>query len=144
MNVDGKHYRTIWVKEDDVSIIQIIDQRYLPHKFVIEELKSVDDVVLAINEMQVRGAGLIGATAGYGIYIAALEAPKDDLFDRFVAEAGRKLKATRPTAVNLSWAVEKAIKEYKKRKIYTRENIHRVEDGKGNCRFGRRILQKNW
>ncbi len=116
MNVDGNHYRTIWVKEDDVSVIQIIDQRYLPHEFVIEELKSVDDVVTAIKDMHVRGAGLIGATAGYGIYLAALEAPKDDLFDRFVAEAGGKLIATRPTAVNLSWAVEKQLKSIKSEK----------------------------
>ena len=116
MNINGKHYRTIWLKEDDVNVIQIIDQRYLPHKFIVEDMKSVDDVIIAIKEMHVRGAGLIGATAGYGMYIAALEAPKDNLFDRFVTEAGEKLKATRPTAVNLSWAIEKQLNSIKSRR----------------------------
>ena len=109
MNVSGKHYRTIWLKEDNEKVIQIIDQRKLPHKFVIEDLNSVDDVAIAIKEMRVRGAGLIGATAGYGMYLACLEAPKSNSFDRFIFEAGEKLKATRPTAVNLSWAVEKQL-----------------------------------
>jgi methylthioribose-1-phosphate isomerase len=113
MNINGKHYRTIWVKEDNEKVIQIIDQRQLPHKFVIEDLKSVDDVAIAIKEMHVRGAGLIGAAAGYGIYLATLEAPKDNLFDRYIIEAGEKIKATRPTAVNLSWAVEKQLNTIK-------------------------------
>ncbi|MCK5343839.1 MAG: S-methyl-5-thioribose-1-phosphate isomerase, partial [Candidatus Heimdallarchaeota archaeon] len=103
MNIDGKHYRTIWVKEGDERIIQIIDQRCLPHEFVIEDLKSVGDFAIAIKDMHVRGAGLIGATAGFGMYIAALNG--DDL-----DEAGEKLKATRPTAVNLAWAVDRQLK----------------------------------
>ena len=77
MKVHGKHYRTIWLKEGDPNIVQIIDQRYLPHKFVIVDLTTVDQVAYAIKEMQVRGAGLIGATAGYGMYIAALRASRD-------------------------------------------------------------------
>ena len=103
MNVDGKHYRTIWVKEGNERIIQIIDQRNLPHKFIIEDLKSVDDFASAIKDMHVRGAPLIGATAGFGMYIAVLNG--DDL-----NEAGKKLKATRPTAVNLAWAVNRQLK----------------------------------
>ena len=109
MHVNGKHYRTIWVKGDDEKVIQVIDQRYLPHKFVIEDLRSLADVIAAIKEMHVRGAGLIGATAGYGMYLAALEAPKDSLFDEFIKDAGEKLKTARPTAVNLSWAVGKQL-----------------------------------
>jgi methylthioribose-1-phosphate isomerase len=114
MNVNGKHYRTIWVKEGDESVIQIIDQRNLPHEFIVEDLASVDDVAKAIKEMHVRGAGLIGASAGYGMYIATLEASKNDSFERFVNESGEKLIATRPTSVNLEWAVKRQLAAIKK------------------------------
>lgn len=115
MNVYGKHYRTIWVKEDDPQVVQIIEQRLLPHKFVIEDLTTVDEVARAIKEMHVRGAGLIGATAGYGMYIAALHAPRDSAaaFMAALVAAGEKLKATRPTAVNLEWAVERQLEAIK-------------------------------
>lgn len=106
MNVNGKHYRTIWIKEGDEKIIQIIDQRTLPHKFIIEDLASVDDVAVAIKDMHVRGAGLIGAAAGFGMYLATLHG-KD------LHKSGEKLKATRPTANNLSWAVERQLKAIK-------------------------------
>ena len=111
MNVNGKHYRTIWLKEGDPAVVQVIDQRWLPHKFVIEELRRVDQVATAIKAMHIRGAGLIGATAGFGMYIAALEAPKTrrETFWRYLVEAGEKLKATRPTAVNLEWAVHRQL-----------------------------------
>jgi methylthioribose-1-phosphate isomerase len=109
MNVDGKHYRTIWLKADDDRVVQIIDQRWLPHRFVIEDLKSVDDVAAAIKDMHVRGAGLIGATAGFGMYLSTLQAPEKS-FEAFLAESGGKLKATRPTAVNLAWAVDRQLK----------------------------------
>ncbi len=108
MNVHGKHYRTIWMKEDDPTVVQIIDQRHLPHKFVVEDLVTVADVARAIKDMHVRGAGLIGATAGYGMYIAALHAPHPSFMEALAA-AGEKLKATRPTAVNLAWAVERQL-----------------------------------
>lgn len=111
MNVYGKHYRTIWLKEDDPQTVQIIEQRLLPHQFVIEDLTTVDEVARAIKEMHVRGAGLIGATAGYGMYIAALHAPRDSTtaFMTSLTAAGETLKATRPTAVNLEWAVERQL-----------------------------------
>lgn len=111
MNVHGKHYRTIWLKEDDDTVVQIIDQRPLPHKFVIEDLKTVDEVARAIKDMHIRGAGLVGATAGYGMYIAALHAPKDsaEAFTAQMVADGEKLKATRPTAVNLEWAVHRQL-----------------------------------
>lgn len=89
-------------------MVQIIDQRWLPHRFVIEDLKSVDDAAIAIKDMHVRGAGLIGATAGFGMYLAALQAPKTGS-EAFLAESGKKLKATRPTAVNLAWAVDRQL-----------------------------------
>lgn len=116
MNVDGKHYRTIWVKEDDPDVVQIIDQRHLPHKFVIEDLKTVDDFARAIKDMHVRGAGLIGATAGFGMMIAAIQSPNDSQEDFLQAleASGEQLKKTRPTAVNLAWAVERQLKTIKK------------------------------
>ncbi len=113
MNVHGKHYRTIWVKKDDDKVVQVIDQRFLPHKFVIEDLTTVEDAARAIKEMHIRGAGLVGATAGFGMYLAALEAsadsPASDTFDERMVQAGEKLKATRPTAVNLEWAVHRQL-----------------------------------
>ena len=109
MNINGKHYRTIWLKEDNNSVVQIIDQRWLPHKFVIEDLKTVDDFENAIKNMHLRGAGLIGAAAGYGMYIATLNAPKYG-FERYIKKSAEKLKKTRPTAINLSFAVKKQLK----------------------------------
>ncbi|MFH1722416.1 MAG: S-methyl-5-thioribose-1-phosphate isomerase [Candidatus Altiarchaeota archaeon] len=114
MNVEGKHYRTIWLKPGDDSVVQIIDQRDLPHEFVIEDLKTVDDFCAAIKEMHVRGAGLIGATAGYGMYVSALNAPRDNSFDEFLQKSGEKLKAQRPTAMNLAWAVNRQLDAMKK------------------------------
>lgn len=108
MNVNGQHYRTIWLKKDDSQVVQIIDQRHLPHEFVIEDLVTVADVARAIQEMHVRGAGLIGATAAYGMYLAARHAPEGSFMPTLVA-AGEKLKATRPTAINLAWAVERQL-----------------------------------
>ncbi len=113
MNVHGKHYRTIWVKKDDDKVVQVIDQRFLPHEFVIEDLTTTEDAARAIKEMHIRGAGLVGATAGFGMYLAALEAAKDaptpEVFDERMVQAGEKLKATRPTAVNLEWAVHRQL-----------------------------------
>ncbi len=108
MNVEGRHYRTVWLKEDNDTIVQVIDQRNLPHQFVIEDLRTVNEVASAIKEMHVSGAGLIGALAGYGMYIAALEAPKEG-FDNFMQKAGEKLKSTRPTAANLAFAVARQL-----------------------------------
>ncbi len=113
MNVNGKHYRTIWLKEDDPTVVQVIDQRWIPHRFVIEDLRTVDEVAVAIKDMHIRGAGLIGATAGYGMYIATLEAPRDSrqAFFDYLERAGETLKATRPTAHNLEWAVARQLRE---------------------------------
>ena len=109
MNVSGKAFRTIWLKSDNEKVIQIIDQRHLPHQFIIEELETVDHMATAIKDMHLRGAGLIGAAGGFGIYLATLEAPKNDSFDQFILLAAEKLKSTRPTAVNLEWAVNKQL-----------------------------------
>ena len=107
MLVQGKHFRTIWLEDDDDTVVQIIDQRFLPHQFVIEDLNTVDELIHAIKDMHVRGAGLIGAAAGYGMYLATLEASKDGAFEESLIKSAGKLKASRPTAVNLEWAVNR-------------------------------------
>ena len=104
MRVAGTPYRTIWPSDADSATVKIIDQRYLPHRFVVEELRTVAEVCAAIREMHVRGAGLIGATAGFGMHLAALTAPEHD-FDAFLEKAAADLVQTRPTASNLAWAV---------------------------------------
>lgn len=112
MHVQGRHFRTIWKDDCGRSCVRIIDQRKLPHRFVIGELTTVRQVADAIREMHVRGAGLIGATAGYGMAIAASTAPAE--FDGFLSESAEILIATRPTAVNLAWAVERQMREIAK------------------------------
>ena len=107
MHVNKIPYRTIWPAADRQTI-QIIDQRQLPHRFVIENLATPADFETAIRDMHVRGAGLIGATAGFGMYSAALAAPADS-FDAGVRAAAERLIATRPTARNLAWAVERQL-----------------------------------
>lgn len=109
MKVGGKHFRTIWRKPDDEPVVQLIDQRFLPHEFVIEDVRTVEQMATAIREMHVRGAGLIGASAGYGMYLAALQAADRDSFDEHLTAAAAQLTATRPTAVNLSWAIQRQL-----------------------------------
>lgn len=108
MKIAGRNYRTIWPDPDNPAVIKAIDQRHLPHRLVIEELKNVDDFAAAIKEMHVRGAGLIGATAGYGMYSAGLHADPVRFQESLRAE-GARLVATRPTATNLAWAVERQL-----------------------------------
>ncbi len=106
MNIDGKPFRTVW-KDPTSDAVRIIDQRHLPFKFVIEDLRQVNDVATAIVDMHVRGAGCIGATAGYGIYLATLEATESRTPEKTLRDAADHLLATRPTAVNLRWAVDR-------------------------------------
>ena len=113
MNIDGKHYRTIWPDPEDNRIICIIDQRRLPHEFIVERLSSVEQTIVAIKDMYVRGAGLIGATAGFGMYLASLQAP-NDCFTSFMEEAGNRLNNSRPTARNLKWAVDRTLQAIQK------------------------------
>src|SRR2546423_8559616 len=114
MKVGGEHFRTIWLHPTNERVVQLIDQRFLPHQFVIEDVSTVEQMADAIREMHVRGAGLIGASAGYGMYLAAIEADPSGIgsisakeFDARLTEAAERLKATRPTAVNLAWAIER-------------------------------------
>jgi methylthioribose-1-phosphate isomerase len=110
MNVDGKDIRTIWLDKNE-QVVKIIDQRKLPHEFVIVDLKTVDDTIRAIRDMYVRGAPLIGVTGAYGVYLAALNAPDEQTDNDYLIEAGNRIKASRPTAVNLAWAVDKVLSE---------------------------------
>ncbi|HLN10844.1 MAG TPA: S-methyl-5-thioribose-1-phosphate isomerase [Xanthobacteraceae bacterium] len=101
MRVDGKHMRTIWLEPDGWSL-RIIDQTRLPHRFETVALRSLEDAARAIKTMQVRGAPLIGVTAAYGVCLALHADPSDDN----LARAGQTLIATRPTAINLKWALD--------------------------------------
>jgi methylthioribose-1-phosphate isomerase len=108
MKIDGVHYRTIWVAEDGWSV-EVIDQTKLPHQFVTLRLRTADDAARAIKDMVVRGAPLIGATAAYGLCLAL----RDDASDAALHEAYAMLAATRPTAVNLKWALDEMMKAVK-------------------------------
>ena len=101
----AENFRTIWLKPDDPAVVQIIDQRLLPHEYRVHDLRSWQDACDAIADMYVRGAPLIGATAAWGLYLAALETPSEDA----VRTAANSLLASRPTAVNLRWAVERIL-----------------------------------
>ena len=105
MLVQNRHCTSIWVNPANCELIQVIDQRKLPHKFVVADLRTVRDYIVAINEMYVRGAPLIGVTAAFGIYAACLEAKFKG--NDYITESAEWLKSTRPTAVNLAWAVDK-------------------------------------
>ncbi len=109
MKIDGQSYRSIWLDKENNSLVNIIDQRFLPHELKFVQLKTVDDAARAIKEMWVRGAPLIGITAAFGMYFATLEAKKDTDADTYIRKAAQKLLNTRPTAVNLQWAVKKQL-----------------------------------
>ena len=98
-------FRTIWLKADDASVVQIIDQRLLPHDYVVHDLHTWHDADTAIADMYVRGAPLIGATAAWGLYLAAVEKPTS----AYVRDAAARLLDSRPTAVNLRWAIERML-----------------------------------
>ena len=104
MRVENKSYRTIWFEN---NLVKIIDQTKLPHRFIIKDLKTVKDAINAIKTMEVRGAPLIGATAAYGLVLSIIE--KNDLF--FLKKSSEDLIASRPTAINLKWAVDRMIKK---------------------------------
>ena len=100
MKIAGKEYRTIWSEN---NIVKIIDQTKLPHQFIIKDLKTVNDAINAIKRMEVRGAPLIGATAAYGMVLAIIE--NDD--QSFLKNSAENLISSRPTAINLKWAVDR-------------------------------------
>ena len=106
MKIEGKEYRTIWFDEKSQTV-KIIDQTKLPHQFMIKDLKTVKDAINAIKVMEVRGAPLIGATAAYGLVLAIIE--NND--QSFLKKSAENLINSRPTAINLKWAVDRMIKK---------------------------------
>ncbi|MDA9078328.1 S-methyl-5-thioribose-1-phosphate isomerase [Pelagibacteraceae bacterium] len=104
MRINNKNYRTIWFEK---NLVKIIDQTKLPHQFVIKSLKTVNDAIYAIKTMKVRGAPLIGATAAYGLVLSIIE--KNDL--SFLKKSSEELIKSRPTAINLKWAVDRMMKK---------------------------------
>ncbi len=152
MNINGTRFRTIWPDQEDPKIVCIIDQRHLPHKFVIEQLTNLEMARDAIRDMHVRGAGLIGATAGFAMHLATLEAD-DDNFDNDMIEAGKYLNKSRPTARNLGWAVERVLAEIKsgetiaqKRNIAFQTACEIADEDADFCRrlgqHGRKIIEE--
>ena len=104
MKIQNKEYRTIWYEE---NVVKIIDQTKLPHQFIIKDLKTVKDAINAIKVMEVRGAPLIGGTAAYGIALAVQENNDPD----FIKKSSDELIESRPTAINLKWAVDRMMKK---------------------------------
>ncbi|MCU0376731.1 MAG: S-methyl-5-thioribose-1-phosphate isomerase [Bacteroidales bacterium] len=100
-------YRSIWQDESDQTTINVIDQRRLPFSYEVLQLRSVNDVCTAISDMAVRGAPLIGAAAAWGIWFSFLEHRAENNIKEAILFDADRLKATRPTAVNLSWAVDR-------------------------------------
>ena len=100
MRIEGKEYRTIWFEN---NVVKIINQTKLPHQFIIKDIKTVKDAINAINVMEVRGAPLIGGTAAYGIALAVQENNDTD----FIKKSSEELIQSRPTAINLKWAVDR-------------------------------------
>ena len=106
MKIQNKEYRTIWF-DDDSQSVKIIDQTKLPHEFIIKDLKTVKDAINAIKIMEVRGAPLIGGAAAYGMALAIKENNDPD----FIKKSSEDLIKSRPTAINLKWAVERMMKK---------------------------------
>jgi methylthioribose-1-phosphate isomerase len=104
MKVMGQHFRSIWLEDQNRSVM-VIDQRRLPFHFEIKKLTTVDDVTSAISDMVVRGAPLIGATAACGLLLAAAEDPSDE----YLSHSANALIGARPTAVNLRWAIDRVL-----------------------------------
>src|SRR5690606_5544115 len=109
LQASGKNFRTIWLKSDDPTVVQIIDQRLLPHEFAVQDLRTWEDAAYAISEMLVRGAPLIGATAAWGLYLAALAGRQAANPGKLLGDAAEGLGRTRPTAVNLRWAIDRVM-----------------------------------
>jgi len=109
VKIDGKEYRTIWFDAQN-KVVKIIDQRKLPHQFIIKDLKTVKEAISAIKTMEVRGAPLIGGTAAYGIVLAVKE--NNDF--NFIKKSSIDLIQSRPTAINLKWAVDRMMRKLSK------------------------------
>jgi methylthioribose-1-phosphate isomerase len=142
MKVDGKPTRSIWVEADGVTV-GVIDQTVLPHRFVTAQLTSMDDAARAISSMLIRGAPLIGATAAYGVALAMRADASDEALERAYAV----LLQTRPTAINLKWALDEMLAALRNRPraerlkaAYARAAEIAEEDVEINAAIGRHGL----
>src|SRR4030042_648006 len=104
MNINGRHHTTIWLNKNSSTEVEIIDQRFLPFQLHIETLRTPEEVYIAIKDMHLRGAPLIGVAGAFGMYLALLQAPEHN-DEAFLDKAAIRLMAARPTAVNLEYAV---------------------------------------
>lgn len=152
MNVAGKHYETIWLKNDNNKIVQVIDQRFLPFEFIVEDLKCIDDVYTAIKDMHIRGAPLIGVAAAFGIYLALVKYNNEKPVSEYLLSSAKVLISTRPTAINLEYAIERqleAIEKYdsldEKKAVALAVALKLKEIEKENCRmigeYGYKIIE---
>lgn len=121
--------RTLWPHPERENCIQVIDQRALPHQMIIRDLASSEEVFWAIRDMVVRGAPLIGATAAYGMYFAGLEAQNEVNPLAKLLEISQRLAQSRPTAVNLFWAINRQLE------IYRREGL----DWQSRCQMAQKM-----
>jgi methylthioribose-1-phosphate isomerase len=119
MKIEGTPYRSVWVDPDDGWSVRIIDQTRLPWALAFLRLTNVAEAAHAIRVMQVRGAPLIGALAAYGLYLAMRADPSNTALER----DGALLKATRPTAVNLAWAVERMLARLRPAPDHARQRL---------------------
>ncbi len=152
MKVDGKEMRPIWF-DTATKTVRVIDQRFLPHELIIEDLNTVDDVIRAIKEMVVRGAPLIGATGALGVYVSLVQENNRGADDEYFESECDRLKNARPTAMNLFWGVDRvrdvALKEsdYKARvEAALAEALEVVEEEAVNCQkigeYGLSIIEE--
>jgi len=109
MNAGGKHFESIWIKDDDPFTVQAIDQRYLPFELRIEDICTPDAMLTAIKDMHLRGAPLIGAAGALGVYLAVANSPVHGGYSGYVEKYAGMLAGARPTAVNLAWAVGRVL-----------------------------------
>ena len=139
MLVDNNQMRPIWFDEEKQTV-RVIDQRMLPHRLVIADLTTVDQVIHAIKEMFVRGAPLIGATGAFGVYTAVFQ--NQEFNNEYLIDECTRLKAARPTAVNLAWGVNRVLDACLKTDNYSeclntakKEALAIVEEEAENCRL---------
>jgi methylthioribose-1-phosphate isomerase len=119
MKVNGRHFETIWINNQHPAVVQIIDQRLLPFAFETEDICSVTEMYTAIRDMHLRGAPLIGAAGAFGMYLAMVNAAGEKVDHQYISDMAGYLKSARPTAVNLTWAVDRLADEL--RNVSSRE-----------------------
>jgi methylthioribose-1-phosphate isomerase len=127
MVINGQHFETIWVDRNNQERIKIIDQQKLPFEFNLKTLQTFNDAILAIKEMTVRGAPLIGVTAAYGLYLALVNFKGEGHLFQFIGNKGNEMKTARPTAINLAFAVDEMMNELEKWRMENGKSVSESE-----------------